>query len=167
LDDKSALILKLKSDLRSARSLLDSRTTTITSLDIALREKQTSSTTTRNRLYAVQKQAERAKKTLKETKAAYDSLRKWKPTMRGQYTAAARELARNLIHAGCAAGKVEFAVRSCAEAFGIKIGSRFMSRRTVSRAIDEGGKYGEIQLAREIMDAPGMFLSSFGTFWCI
>ena len=75
----------------------------------------------------------------------------------GQYTSAARELARNLIFAGCSAGKVAFAVKSCARAFGIVIAHhRFMDKRTVGRAIDEGGKYGEIQLAREIMDAPGM-----------
>jgi hypothetical protein len=37
----------------------------------------------------------------------------------------------------------------------INIRRRFMSARTVGRAIDEGGKYGEIQLGREIMDAKG------------
>ncbi|KAJ6547032.1 hypothetical protein B0H19DRAFT_990256, partial [Mycena capillaripes] len=58
---------------------------------------------------------------------------------------------------------MEFAVMSCAEAFGIKIRQRFMSRRTVARAIDEGGKYGEIQLGREIMDSAGFMESSDGT----
>ncbi|KAF7372118.1 hypothetical protein MVEN_00070600 [Mycena venus] len=38
-----------------------------------------------------------------------------------------------------------------------------MSRRTVARAVNEGGKYGELQLRREIMDAPGFIESSDGT----
>ncbi|KAJ7197518.1 hypothetical protein B0H12DRAFT_976458, partial [Mycena haematopus] len=83
---------------------------------------------------------------------------------RGQYTATARELTRSLTHAGCAAEKVAAAVKSCAGAFGIRIkGNRFMSARTVARAIDEGGKYGEIQLAREMLEAPGFVESSDGT----
>ncbi|KAF8194405.1 hypothetical protein K438DRAFT_1506859, partial [Mycena galopus ATCC 62051] len=82
----------------------------------------------------------------------------------GQYTAESRELARSLTYAGCSAGKVEFAVRACAQAFGIEIRhKRFMDRRTVGHAIDEGGKYGEIQLGREIMHATGFVESSDGT----
>ncbi|KAJ7132017.1 hypothetical protein C8R44DRAFT_612781, partial [Mycena epipterygia] len=80
-----------------------------------------------------------------------------------QYSAVSRELARNLTFAGCSAAKVEFVVNSCVRAFGIKVRRRFMSHRTVGRAIDEGGKYGEIQLGREIMDAPGFVESSDGT----
>jgi hypothetical protein len=91
-------------------------------------------------------------------------LRTWNPKESGQYTADARELARNLIYAGCSAGKVDFAVKSCARTFGIQIrGRKFMGRRTAGRAVDEGGKYGEIQLAREIMDAPGICLVFLGT----
>ncbi|KAF8152881.1 hypothetical protein K438DRAFT_1623066, partial [Mycena galopus ATCC 62051] len=82
----------------------------------------------------------------------------------GQYHAASRELARNLTYAGCAAGKIAFAVKSCADTFGVKIRhSRFMDPRSVGRAIDEGGKYGELQLAREILDSPGFIESSDGT----
>ncbi|KAJ7473593.1 hypothetical protein B0H11DRAFT_2429951 [Mycena galericulata] len=72
----------------------------------------------------------------------------------GEYTEVARELARKLSFAGCAADKIELAVKACAEAFGIQIRRRFMSARTVGRVIDEGGKYGELQLAREILEAP-------------
>jgi hypothetical protein len=32
-----------------------------------------------------------------------------------------------------------------------------MSRRTVAQARDEGGKYGELQLAQEIMNCKGYF----------
>ncbi|KAJ7031022.1 hypothetical protein C8F04DRAFT_900538, partial [Mycena alexandri] len=74
----------------------------------------------------------------------------------GQYTAVARELARTLTYAGCAAEKIEYAVKACAKAFGIKIRRRFMSARTVARAIDEGGKYGILQVGQEIMNAPGL-----------
>ncbi|KAJ7673696.1 hypothetical protein DFH06DRAFT_978939 [Mycena polygramma] len=105
----------------------------------------------------------RAQEALKRSQKEYKILRTWNPRKNGEYHAASRELARNLTFAGCSAGKVEFAVRSCATAFGIKIRQRFMSRRTVARAIDEGGKYGEIQLGKEIMDAPGFVESSDGT----
>ncbi|KAJ6462958.1 hypothetical protein C8R45DRAFT_1177843, partial [Mycena sanguinolenta] len=73
-------------------------------------------------------------------------------------------LARELISCGCAEGKVARAVLSCADVFGISIGgAKFMSRRTVGRARDEGGKYAEIQLGREIMDCQGFIESSDGT----
>ncbi|KAJ7107021.1 hypothetical protein C8R44DRAFT_805130 [Mycena epipterygia] len=106
----------------------------------------------------------RAKTSLKEIQKAYRDLKTWSPTEKGQYTAASRELARDLTYAGCSAGKVEFVVQSCARTFGIKIRHRrFMSTRTVGRAIDDGAKYGEIQLGREIMEAPGFVESSDGT----
>ncbi|KAJ7118170.1 hypothetical protein C8R44DRAFT_625985 [Mycena epipterygia] len=164
LDKKSKHIMQLEHDHALAHSHLNSRDTTIISLQTSLREKQSTLTATRQRLYASQKQAERAKISLKEVQKAYRKVRIWHPTKNGQYSEAARELARDLTYAGCAVGKVEFVVKSCARAFGVKIrGNRFMGRRTVGRAIDEGGKYGEIQLGREIMEAPGFVESSDGT----
>ncbi|KAJ7016319.1 hypothetical protein C8F04DRAFT_982116, partial [Mycena alexandri] len=71
----------------------------------------------------------------------------------GDFTNVSRELVRNLSYTGCAAGKVAFAISSCAKAFGIEIRGRLMSARTVGRVIDEGGKYGELQIAREIMES--------------
>ncbi|KAJ7362822.1 hypothetical protein DFH08DRAFT_627347, partial [Mycena albidolilacea] len=68
------------------------------------------------------------------------------------YIADARRLARKLLSCGCAKGKVCLALQTCAEIFDIAIIGTFMTRRTVARVRDEGGKYGEIQLAREIMD---------------
>jgi predicted nucleic acid-binding Zn-ribbon protein len=156
LEQKSAHITQLERDLDSAHTHILSRDSTITSLKVDLRDKQVSITATRKRLYASQKQVQRAQSSLKELRADYKQLHVWNPMSRGQYSSEARKLARDLTLAGCAAGKVVFAVKSCAEAFGIKIRRRFMSRRTVSRAVDEGGKYGEIQLAREILNAPGM-----------
>jgi chromosome segregation ATPase len=154
LDASGARIAELESQLSAH---ISSHNSTVRELRSTLRDKQSTLTATRNTLYASQKQCDRAKTSLKETRTAYDALRTWRPTQGGQYTSAARELARNLIQAGCAAGKVEFAVMSCARTFGVAIEQGFMSARTVSHALDEGGKYGELQLAREIMDAPGSY----------
>ncbi|KAF7371839.1 hypothetical protein MVEN_00040700 [Mycena venus] len=163
LDTALTEIGRLNRDLAQAHIQICSRDHCILSIQSSLRNKQSTLTAVRNRFYAAQKQIQRAQTSLKGLKKEYKELRTWEPTEGGQYTAVARELARNLTYAGCAAGKVEFAVRSCADAFGIKIRRRFMSRRTVARAIDEGGKYGEIQLGREIMDSPGFIESSDGT----
>jgi chromosome segregation ATPase len=156
LDDKSAQITLLEQDLAAARTRIDSGDVTLLSLQPSLKDKQTTLTAIRNRLYAPQKQTKRAQESLNQIRKGYTHLRTWRPTEDGQYSTAAQELAPDLIHAGCAAGKVEFAIRSCARTFGIEIRGRVMGRCTVSRGIDEGGKYGEIQLAREILDSPGM-----------
>ncbi|KAJ7755599.1 hypothetical protein B0H14DRAFT_2585325 [Mycena olivaceomarginata] len=127
--------------------------TTASKLKSDVCEIQSTLTTTRHQLLAARKRAGRAQRSLRNLKEKYNNLQTWRPTEHGEYTAKARELARGLIHAGCAAGKVELAVKFCAKAFGIVIWrNRFMSRPTVSRAIDEGGKYGEIQLGMEIMN---------------
>ncbi|KAJ7586263.1 hypothetical protein C8J56DRAFT_1051644 [Mycena floridula] len=92
---------------------------------------------------------QRSKASLTNLHNRYRALAVWNPTKEGIYMADARKLARDLIQAGCAAGKT----------FGISV-NRDISQRTVSRAIDEGGKYGEIQLVQEILDAPGLIESS-------
>ncbi|KAJ7767719.1 hypothetical protein B0H16DRAFT_1882430 [Mycena metata] len=162
LYDNSACNTQLRLDLDTT-SQLNSRDATINNLKASLLTKQTTLTETRNRLYAVLKQANRAKLSLKEIKMAYNVLRIWNPTEGGEYTEAACELARLLTRAGCAASKIEFAVKACAQAFGIQIRRCFMSARTVGRALEEGGKYAEMQVAREIMEAPGFVESSDGT----
>jgi hypothetical protein len=155
IDIKSHHIIDLERDLAAATNQISSYHTTISSLQLSLRDKQSSLTAARNRCYAIQKQAQRAKRTLKETTTAFKTLQTWQPTKNGQYTAVARALARDLTQAGCSSGKIAFAVESCARAFGIEISRAFMSSRTVGRVIDEGGKYGEIQLGSEILNAPG------------
>ncbi|KAJ7436598.1 hypothetical protein FB451DRAFT_1453881 [Mycena latifolia] len=149
LNENSMHIFQLQRDLASANKLLTSRDSTIISLQSHLKEKQSALTQTRSLLYASRKQTQRAQTSLQEIRKAYRQLQTWNPMEHGSYSAASRELARDLSYAGCSAGKVEFVVKSCARAFG--------------RAIDEGGKYGEIQLAREIMEAPGFVESSDGT----
>ncbi|KAJ6549964.1 hypothetical protein B0H19DRAFT_1264834 [Mycena capillaripes] len=124
LDAALTEIGQLNRDLAQARNQICSRDYVISSLQASLRDKQSTLTAFRNRFYSAQKQAQRAQTSLKGLKKAYKELCTWEPTEGGQYTATARELARNLIYAGCAAGKVDFAVRSCADAFGIKIRHR-------------------------------------------
>jgi len=166
LDERTTHIAQLGRDLGLATTQIMSLDATILSLQSSIHDKQSSLTASRNRLYAAKKQNQRAKLSLKVTQKDYKNLRTWDPMDKGQYSTASRELARNLTFAGCSAAKVAFAVNSCARAFGIKVRRRFMSRRSVGRAVDEGGKYGEIQLGREIMDAPGISLLAFHIILC-
>ncbi|KAJ7438548.1 hypothetical protein B0H11DRAFT_2254552 [Mycena galericulata] len=130
LEANTVRIAKLEVNLASASTQLQSRDITILSLRTALQEKQRSLTCVRHRLYASQKQVKRIKETLQEVNTAYDNGSRWKADR-------------------CSVGKVEFAVISCAEAFGIEIQwNKFMSRHT---------------LAREILEAPGFIESSDGT----
>ncbi|KAJ7469640.1 hypothetical protein FB451DRAFT_1038781 [Mycena latifolia] len=164
IDHKSTHIAQLQHDLASANNHILSQDLIITSLHSNLKEKQSALSKIRTLLSASRKQTHRAQTTLKEVRKAYRNLETWDPMEAGSYSAASRELVRDLSYAGCSAGKVEHVVKSCARTFGIKIRRRFMSRRSVGRAIDEGGKYGELQLAREIMEAPvGFVESSDGT----
>ncbi|KAJ7607525.1 hypothetical protein FB45DRAFT_1131324 [Roridomyces roridus] len=118
----------------------------------------------RQQLYASKKQVERAKKSLQKVQDEYRKLKTWNPKIGNTYSPDARELGRQLTEDGCVAERVEHAVLSCAKAFGIRVKrDEFMSRRTVTRAVDEGGKYGEIQLGREIMESEGFVESSDGT----
>ncbi|KAJ7731194.1 hypothetical protein B0H16DRAFT_1733359 [Mycena metata] len=137
----------------------DTHTTALTN---ALCRKQDLLNATQKQLYASEKREKRAQLSYKTMKRAYDELRVWKPTESGEFTNVSRELVRNLSYTGCAAGKVAFAISSCAKAFGIEIRGRLMSARTVGRVIDEGGKYGELQIAREIMEAEVFCESSDG-----
>ncbi|KAF7361574.1 hypothetical protein MSAN_01191400 [Mycena sanguinolenta] len=163
LDEKKADVTGLEAALTSARSDILSRDSTIDRMKSDVKEKQATINAIRKRLYASQKQVKRAQTSLKQVQTNYTRLCTWNPKKDGQYHSVSRKLARDLTRAGCAAEKVAFAVESCAEAFGIRIRGRFMGRRTVGRVIDEGGKYGDIQLAQEIMNAPGFVESSDGT----
>ncbi|KAJ7094890.1 hypothetical protein C8R43DRAFT_907989 [Mycena crocata] len=163
LDKSYTQISDIARTLSSATTRVVSQDATIISLRSSLRDKQLALTATRNRLHASRRQTERAKSSLRTGKKAYADIRVWDPMENGQYHTTSRELARNLTFAGCSASKVAFVVESCARAFRIEIKRHFMSSRTVGRAIDEGGKYGELQLAREIMDAPGFVEHSDGT----
>ncbi|KAJ7724715.1 hypothetical protein DFH07DRAFT_971112 [Mycena maculata] len=158
------VISKLQHDLAIAMTRIHCGDTQILTLNSALRDKQSSLPAVRNRLYTSQKKAGHASESLKKMEKRYNDLAIWDAKEDGEFTGVARELSRNLTYAGVSAGKMEFAVLSCARAFGIKVRqNKFMSRHTVGRTIDEGGKYGELQLAREILEAPGFVESSDGT----
>ncbi|KAJ7930160.1 hypothetical protein B0H13DRAFT_2309848 [Mycena leptocephala] len=83
-------IERLDRDLAQATSHIRSRDALISSLQLSLREKQSTLTTTRNRFYAAQKQTQRAKTLLKEIRGKYKQLLTWDPTEHGQYRAVSR-----------------------------------------------------------------------------
>jgi DNA repair exonuclease SbcCD ATPase subunit len=157
VNDQTEEITKLLADLSSARALAQTRDYHSSRLQSQLRDKQDTLAAVRKELSNTITREKRAKEQLKEVRTAYDTLRTWNPKDGNTYTADARRLARKLLSCGCAEGKVRLAVQTCAEVFGIAIIGTFMTRRTVARVRDEGGKYGEIQLAREIMDGQGSF----------
>ncbi|KAJ7829469.1 hypothetical protein B0H13DRAFT_1655732, partial [Mycena leptocephala] len=70
-------------------------------------------------------------------------------TDKGTYTVQARKLARIMVDSGCARGKVGPLMQRIGGVFGIYIG-REMSRRTVSRAVEEGGVAAKMQIIYEL-----------------
>ncbi|KAJ6465190.1 hypothetical protein C8R47DRAFT_1235882, partial [Mycena vitilis] len=67
------------------------------------------------------------------------------------YTAHARHMARAMVDAGCARAKVGPLMTEISAIFGVKInGARKMSRRTVSRAVLEGGIAARMQQVYEL-----------------
>ncbi|KAJ7578909.1 hypothetical protein C8J56DRAFT_1110943 [Mycena floridula] len=162
LADKNMNITHLENTTASLQSQISSLDEKLAAVTIRLNDKQKSLTVTRKLLYACLKRTARAKASLRDLQEAHKKVLVWNPTSHGIFTAEARKLARQLTRAGCAAEKIKFAIQCCAAAFGITV-CRDISRRTVSRAIDEGGKYGEIQLGREILDTQALIESSDGT----
>ncbi|KAJ7167440.1 hypothetical protein C8R43DRAFT_825985, partial [Mycena crocata] len=67
----------------------------------------------------------------------------------GVYTAQARRLARVMADSGCARGKVGPLMVRIGEIFGIRV-TRAMDRRTVGRAIEEGGVAARMQAIFEL-----------------
>jgi hypothetical protein len=72
-------------------------------------------------------------------------------TRQAIYTVHAHQMAREMVAAGCARGKVGPLMSKIAAIFGVKINEgRSMSRRTVGRAILEGGIAARMQLTHEL-----------------
>ncbi|KAJ6542533.1 hypothetical protein DFH09DRAFT_855131, partial [Mycena vulgaris] len=72
-------------------------------------------------------------------------------TQQRMYTAHAQQMARVMVDAGCARAKVGPLMTKIGSIFGVKISnSRVMSRRTVGRAILEGGIAARMQLTHEL-----------------
>lgn len=75
---------------------------------------------------------------------------------KGIYTAHARRLARIMADSGCARGKVGPLLERIGDIFGIRvIGS--MDRRTVGRAIEEGGVAARMQAIFELSQSQGAY----------
>lgn len=76
---------------------------------------------------------------------------------KGVYTPEARALARILTKAGCSAEYVGNVIQSVCGSVGVKAVGK-MSRRTVSRAVMEGGVAATMQLGYELTTTEGKFI---------
>ncbi|KAJ7895747.1 hypothetical protein B0H13DRAFT_1624250 [Mycena leptocephala] len=83
-------------------------------------------------------------------------------TEKGIYTIHARKLARIMVDSGCARGKVGTLMERIGQIFGVHI-NRKMSRRTVSRAIAEGGIAAKMQATFELSLNKGVTISADST----
>jgi len=81
---------------------------------------------------------------------------------KGVYTAQARALARLMVATGTAEEKVGVVLKEIGRNLGVEVG-REMSKRTVGRAVLEGGIAGDIQLAYEMVQHPELSYSSDST----
>lgn len=80
-----------------------------------------------------------------------------KLTRRGAYTPEARALARIVVKAGCSQAQVGGLIKNVGKLLGITVRNP-MSRRTVSRAILEGGIAAKIQLGYEMSRTESQFI---------
>ena len=90
-------------------------------------------------------------------KAANKENRTCKLLHKGAYSPQARELARMLVSAGCSRGYVSNVIHAVCKNAGVAVQGS-MSRRTVSRAILEGGIAAKIQIGHELAQAEGKLL---------
>ncbi|KAJ7315392.1 hypothetical protein DFH08DRAFT_715778, partial [Mycena albidolilacea] len=83
-------------------------------------------------------------------------------TSKGVYTVHAWQLARVMVDSGCAPAKVGPLMACLASAFGVHI-DREMDRRTVRRAIAEGGVAAKMQAVYELAESGGVTISADST----
>lgn len=79
----------------------------------------------------------------------------YKLTRKGVYTPEARALCRTLVDAGCSQELVGKVIRKVCQTAGMTLKGKTVSRRTVSRAIAEGGVAAELQIGYELAEARG------------
>ncbi|KAJ7877146.1 hypothetical protein B0H13DRAFT_1631869 [Mycena leptocephala] len=99
------------------------------------------------------------------SRAVERAKKKWsfcRLTQKGIYTAQARRLARVMADSGCARSKVGPLMVRIGEIFGIRI-DRAMDRRTVGRAIEEGGVAARMQVIYELSKSSGVTISAEST----
>lgn len=118
----------------------------------------------RKKLHALQKKTLRNARTREKAieKARIKGERKaqsWKLKAKGVYTPEARAIARLLVSAGCSQEKVGSVLRAIGETAGLNIQDH-MSRRTVERAIMEGGVASRVQIGHEVSEAEGTLAHS-------
>lgn len=94
--------------------------------------------------------------------AANKENRTYKLLHKGAYSPQARELARMLVSAGCSREYVSNVIHAVCKSAGVAVKGS-MSRRTVSRAILEGGIAAKIQIGHELAQAEGMYLFAWRT----
>jgi len=81
---------------------------------------------------------------------------------KGIYTPQARALARNLVTAGCSQDSVGILIQKIAHTVGVQV-PVVMSRRTVHRAIAEGGIAAKMQLGMQVAGAKSLTVSNDST----
>jgi len=82
---------------------------------------------------------------------------------KGVYTEEARELCRIMVNAGCSSELVGETIEAVFSAVGITFTGPKISRRTVGRAVLEGGVMSDLQLVQEMLKTEGLTMSSDGT----
>ncbi|KAJ7075390.1 hypothetical protein B0H15DRAFT_791892, partial [Mycena belliarum] len=126
-------------------------------------DSQTAIGTLRKQVKALKQRIRRSMQSLTRTVARAkrkESMRRI--TEKGIYTMEARKLARIMVDSGCARGKVGSLMKEIGSVFGVHI-SRGISRRTVGRAIEEGGVGTKMQVAYELLNCQGVTISADST----
>ncbi|KAJ7213194.1 hypothetical protein GGX14DRAFT_519404 [Mycena pura] len=111
---------------------------------------------------ALQQRIQRSVKTLTQSVNRAKKHHFCRATEKGVYTIQARRLARIMVDSGCARAKVGPLMAQIGAVFGVHI-NREMSRRTVGRAIEEGGVAAKMQIAYELSLNEGVTISADST----
>lgn len=158
LETAEARILVLEERLRTAEAKAVASIAAVSNTEAVTGDLRTQLVGSREQVRALQMKCSRAD-TVRENAIKRAVLKTRKVTLtyslikKGTYTSSARELARVLYKAGCAASKVGKAITAVARTIGVQLKHREMSRRTVLRALAEGGIAAKIQIGYEIRQA--------------
>ncbi|KAJ7735672.1 hypothetical protein B0H14DRAFT_3898633, partial [Mycena olivaceomarginata] len=135
------------------REILDHSDTEVARLKNLLQRSRQKTRSLQMKALRLQRSHARDKLRLKNEKALQSSKSmRWDLTKGGAYTADARAMARELVNAGCSQEKVGSIIQYVGQKAGRSVKKK-MSRRTVQRALMEGGVAARIQLAHEMADA--------------
>jgi hypothetical protein len=165
LDQTSVQNANLKNQLSA---LIDNATAEATKLKEKLAESQKKVRTLKRRVNHHPKALQKA--IAKANKLARKHTMVYKLTHKGVYTSKARALARTLVNAGCSQQYVGKVIENVCRTAGIAVHGKMMSRRTVSRAIREGGIAAQIQIGHEMAQANGKIAQKSSVIksnaWC-